>query len=92
MRVIFEPSSIFSRISNDFPCNMNVDEIYSFHATKTFNSIEGGCAITSNKKIHKLGRNNIKNNVNMNSNTNLDRRFIPFKEKEGSSFSFKNSK
>ena len=43
----------FSRISNDFPCNMNVDEIYSFHATKTFNSIEGGCAITSNKKIYK---------------------------------------
>ena len=32
---------------------MNVDEIYSFHATKTFNSIEGGCAITSNKKIYK---------------------------------------
>ena len=44
----------FSRIKNDFPCNKNVDEIYSFHATKTFNSIEGGCALTSNKKIRKF--------------------------------------
>ena len=44
----------FSRIKNNFPCNQNVDEIYSFHATKTFNSIEGGCALTSNKKIQKF--------------------------------------
>jgi len=41
----------FSRFKKKFPCNFNVDEIYSFHATKSFNSIEGGCAITSNKKI-----------------------------------------
>ncbi len=44
----------FSRIKNVFPCNLKVDEIYSFHATKTFNSIEGGCALTSNKKIQKF--------------------------------------
>lgn len=44
----------FSRIKKGFPCNQNVDEIYSFHATKTFNSIEGGCALTSNKKIQKF--------------------------------------
>ena len=58
-----------SRINNNFPSNYDVDEIYSFHATKVFNSIEGGCAITSNKKIHKLlqasrnfGQLNKKNN------------------------------
>ena len=43
-----------SRINSKFPHNYSVDEIYSFHATKIFNSIEGGCAITSNKSIHKL--------------------------------------
>ncbi len=43
-----------SKINNKFPINLGVDEIYSFHATKIFNSIEGGCAITTNKKIRKL--------------------------------------
>lgn len=43
-----------SRIKSKFPSNYGVEEIYSFHATKVFNSIEGGCVVTSNKKIHKL--------------------------------------
>jgi len=43
-----------SRINNKFPNNYNVDQIYSFHATKIFNSVEGGCAITSNKSIQKI--------------------------------------
>ena len=44
----------FSKIHNKHPINFGVEEIYSFHATKIFNSIEGGCAITNNKKIHEL--------------------------------------
>ena len=43
-----------SKINNKFPINFGVDEIYSFHATKIFNSIEGGCAITTNNNIRKL--------------------------------------
>ena len=43
-----------SKINNKFPNNYNIDQIYSFHATKIFNSVEGGCAITSNKSIQKI--------------------------------------
>ncbi len=43
-----------SQIKGKFPSNFGVNEIYSFHATKIFNSIEGGCAITTNKNIRKL--------------------------------------
>ena len=45
---------ICSKIKDKYPINHGVDEIYSFHATKIFNSIEGGCALTNNNSIHKI--------------------------------------
>ena len=46
-----------SKFKNKYPNNLDIDEIYSFHATKVFNSIEGGCAISSNKVINNHLRN-----------------------------------
>lgn len=42
-----------SKFKNKYPNSLDIDEIYSFHATKVFNSIEGGCAISSKKIINK---------------------------------------
>ena len=45
---------ICSKIKDKYPINHGVDEIYSFHATKIFNSIEGGCALTNNNSVRKI--------------------------------------
>lgn len=42
-----------SKYKGAYPNNFGIDEIYSFHATKIMSSMEGGCAVTNNKKIHK---------------------------------------
>ena len=34
--------------------NFGIEEIFSFHISKIFNTIEGGVAITNNKSIHKI--------------------------------------
>ena len=44
--------SFGAKFKNKILNQHNVDEIYSFHATKIFNSMEGGCVLTNNKTIH----------------------------------------
>lgn len=46
-----------SKFNGKYINNLGIDEIYSFHVTKIFNSIEGGVAITNNKSIHKTLKN-----------------------------------
>jgi len=53
--VIFDNAPAFgAKYKNDFTCNHNFDAIYSLHASKIFNSMEGGVAISNNEDINKL--------------------------------------
>lgn len=52
MVLIFDNAPAFgSRYDNLFTCNFGYSEIYSFHASKIFNSMEGGAAVTSDPEI-----------------------------------------
>lgn len=40
--------------NGNFACNHGVDVIYSLHASKIYNSMEGGLAITSDSEVHQI--------------------------------------
>ncbi len=46
-----------SKFNGKYLNNLGIDEIFSLHVTKIFNSIEGGVAITNNKSIHQTLKN-----------------------------------
>jgi len=49
---IFDNAPAFgSKYNGKFPSNYKINEIYSFHATKVFSTMEGGIAITHDKDI-----------------------------------------
>lgn len=50
--LIFDNAPAFgSRYNNLFTCNFGYSEIYSFHASKIFTSMEGGAAVTNDPEI-----------------------------------------
>ena len=52
LTVVFDNAPAFgSKYKGKYPAEYNIEEIYSFHATKVFSSMEGGCAITNKKDI-----------------------------------------
>jgi len=52
MALIFDNAPAFgSRVDEKFTCNLGYSEIYSFHASKIFNSMEGGAVVTSDPEI-----------------------------------------
>lgn len=55
MHVIFDSAPAFaSRFDGKYVCNHGFSEIYSFHASKIFNTMEGGLAVTSDPEIREL--------------------------------------
>lgn len=51
--VIFDNAPAFaSKYKNNYVCNYGFSEIYSFHASKIFNTMEGGCVVTNDEEIH----------------------------------------
>lgn len=55
LAVIFDNAPAFgAKYNNQFTCNYNFDTIYSLHASKIFNSMEGGIAISNDDEINKL--------------------------------------
>lgn len=51
--VVFDNAPAFSsKYKNDYVCNYGFSEIYSFHASKIFNTMEGGCVVTNDEEIH----------------------------------------
>jgi len=53
IEVIFDNAPAFgSTYKNKFTCNHGFSEIYSFHASKIFSTMEGGGAITNDPEIH----------------------------------------
>ena len=54
IEIIFDNAPAFmSTYKSDYVCNYGFSEIYSFHASKILNSIEGGCLITNDDEIHE---------------------------------------
>ena len=52
--VIFDNAPAFaSKFKDKYVCNYGFSEIYSFHASKIFNTMEGGCVVTSCEEIHE---------------------------------------
>lgn len=55
IEVIFDNAPAFlSTYKSDYVCNYGFSETYSFHASKFFNSVEGGCIVTEDNYIHEL--------------------------------------
>jgi dTDP-4-amino-4,6-dideoxygalactose transaminase len=51
--VIFDDAPAFaSTFRSKYICNLGFSEIYSFHASKIFNTMEGGLAVTNDDDIH----------------------------------------
>lgn len=54
IEIIFDNAPAFlSTYENDYVCNHGFSEIYSFHASKIMNSVEGGCVITNDEETHE---------------------------------------
>lgn len=52
LHVIFDSAPTFaSKFRNEYVCNHGFSEIYSFHASKIFNTMEGGLAVTNDDEI-----------------------------------------
>jgi dTDP-4-amino-4,6-dideoxygalactose transaminase len=55
MALIFDHAPAFgATYKGQPPAHYEIEEIYSFHATKIYNSMEGGAALTHDKEIHSL--------------------------------------
>jgi len=53
IHIIFDNAPAFaSRFKDQYICNLGFSEIYSFHASKIFNTMEGGLAVTNDDDIH----------------------------------------
>lgn len=54
IHVVFDNAPAFlSKYKSNYVCNLGFDEIYSFHASKIFNTMEGGCVVTNDDYIHE---------------------------------------
>ncbi|MBN1185428.1 MAG: DegT/DnrJ/EryC1/StrS family aminotransferase [Bacteroidales bacterium] len=52
--LLFDNAPAFgATYKNKFPAHYGYSEIYSFHATKIYNSMEGGAALTDNDEVHE---------------------------------------
>ncbi|MBA7544464.1 dTDP-4-amino-4,6-dideoxy-D-glucose transaminase [subsurface metagenome] len=52
MPLLFDNAPAFtSQYKKQFVCNLGYSEIYSFHATKIFNSMEGGAAVVGDDEV-----------------------------------------
>lgn len=55
LNVLYDNAPAFGSTQHGkFTHEFGYSEIFSFHATKPFTTMEGGCVVTSNPKIHKL--------------------------------------